>query len=140
VSWTCPLCARTFAREGQFHSHETEEIDAHFVGRPRRLRQSFDKLLAALPEGFQVEPLRSVIVLSAGRTFAYVTVQADRLLVGVFLGHHLDSPRVIKVDRVSARKVGSVIAVHGLGDVDDELQLWLRQAYQRCLPGGTDDA
>ena len=138
MSWTCPECARTFARENQFHSHETEEIDAHFVGRPDRLRQSFDKLLEALPSGFQVEPLRSVIVLSAGRTFAYVTVQTDRLLVGVFLGHHLDSPRVIKVDRVSARKIGSVIAVHGLGDVDDELQLWLRKAYELCLPGGTD--
>jgi hypothetical protein len=138
VSWTCPRCARTFAREDQFHSHDTAELDAHFAGRPGRLRESFDELVGSLPTDVQIEPLRSVIMLSAGRTFAYVTVQANRLLVGVFLEQLLDSPRVIKVDRVSPRKVGSVIAVQGPGDVDDELQLWLRQAHKLCLPGVHD--
>lgn len=132
MSWTCPTCARTFARDEQFHSHDTEDVDAHFARRPERLRETFDNLISSLPSDVQVEALRSVIVLSAHRTFAYVTVQAKRLLVGVFLEHPIDSPRVLKIDRVSVRKFGSVIDVHGPGDVDDELQLWLRQAYQLC--------
>jgi hypothetical protein len=122
----------------QFHSHDTEDIDAHFAGRPERLRHSFDKLIGSLPPDVQVEALRSVIVLSARRTFSYVTVQAARLLVGVFLEHALDSPRVVKVDHVSARKFGSVVEVRGPDDVDDELQLWLHQAYQLCPVSGSD--
>lgn len=136
MSWTCPTCARTFAREAQFHSHDTVDVDAHFAGHPERLRESFDKLIGSLPSDVQVEALTSVIVLSARRTFAYVVVQAQRLMVGVFLDHALDSPRVVKIDRVSPRKFGSVIDVRGPGDVDDELQLWLRQAYQLCPEAG----
>ena len=83
MSWTCPTCARTFARGEQFHSHDTEDVDVHFARRPERLRESFDKLISSLPSDVQVEALRSVIVLSARRTFAYTIVQAKRLLVGV---------------------------------------------------------
>ncbi len=81
MTWTCPTCARTFAREEQFHSHDTEDVDVHFAGRPERLRESFDKLIRSLPSDVQVEALTSVIVLSARRTFAYATVQAERLLL-----------------------------------------------------------
>ena len=132
MSWTCPTCARTFAREGQFHSHDTEDVDTFFAGRPERLRESFDKLIESLPSDAQVGALRSVIVLSAGRTFAYVTVQARRLLVGMFLERALDSPRVVKIDHVSVRKCGSVVDVRGPSDVDQELQRWLREAYDLC--------
>jgi hypothetical protein len=74
VSWTCPSCARTFAREDQFHSHDTADVDTHFVQRPKQLRATFDELIAS--------------------------------------------------------QVGSVVEVRGSSDVDDELRLWLRQAYE----------
>jgi hypothetical protein len=64
------------AREDQFHSLDTEKVGAHLGGRPKRLRQSFDKLIASLPSDVQVDALRTGIVLSAPRTFAYITVQA----------------------------------------------------------------
>ena len=130
MSWTCPSCARTFAREDQFHSHDTVDVDAHFAGRPERLRVSFDKLIASLPPDVRVEALRTVIVLTTRRTFSFITVQAERLLVGVFLDRCLDSSRVVKVDPVSSHKVGSVVEVRGPGDVDDEIQQWLREAYE----------
>jgi Domain of unknown function (DUF5655) len=130
MSWTCPSCARTFAREDQFHSHDTVDVDGHFAGRPQRLRVSFDKVIGSLPSDVQVGALRTVIILSARRTFSFITVQARRLLVGVFLEQPLDSSRVVKIDHVSARKVGSVVEVRGPGDVDDELQRWLRHAYE----------
>jgi hypothetical protein len=141
MSWTCPSCARTFARDDQFHSHDTVDVDAHFAGRPERLRVSFDKLRGSLPSDVQVEALRTVIVLSACRTFSFITVQAKRLLVGVFLEQPLDSSRVVKINHVSARKFGSVVEVRGPGDVDGELQLWLRQAYElgaQAVPTAAD--
>jgi predicted transport protein len=136
VSWSCPTCARTFARENQFHSHDTVGVDAHFAGRPERLRESFDKLIGSLPSDVQVEALTSVIAISARRTFAYIVVQDKRLRVGVFLEHALDSPRVVKIDHISLRKFGSLIDVGGPGEVDDELQQWLRQAYLLCPDAG----
>jgi hypothetical protein len=71
-----------------------------------------------------------VIVLSARTTFSYITVQAKRLLVGIFLEQPLDSPRVVKINHISEHNIGSVIDVRRPGEVDEELQLWLRQAYE----------
>jgi hypothetical protein len=62
----CPRCGRTFTREHQFHSHDTEDLDAHLAGRPARLRESFDKLIESLPSDVGVEALRSVVVLTKG--------------------------------------------------------------------------
>ena len=49
----------------------------------------------------------------------------------------MDAPRVVKIDEVSARKLGSVVEVAGPDDVDAELLRWLQQAYQLRLPSGS---
>jgi hypothetical protein len=134
VSWTCPTCGRTFSRPDQFHSHDTVDVDAHFADRPEWLRAAFEELVGSLPPDVRVEPLKSVIVLAAHRTFAFVTVQARRLLVGVFLDRPLNSPRVVKVDHVTAHKVASLVELRGPGQVDDELRRWLRRAYELRAP------
>ena len=130
VSWRCPRCGRRFAHEDQFHSHDTVDVDAHFIGRPARVQASFDRLVGSLPSGVRVEPLRSVIVLSARTTFSFITVQSRRLLVGIFLDRQLDSPRVVKVDVVSSHKIANTVDVRGPDDIDDELCRWLREAYE----------
>jgi hypothetical protein len=135
VSWSCPRCGRTFARKDQFHSHDTMRIDDHFAGRAENLRMAFDQLIGSLPTDVQVEALRTVIILSSGTTFAFITVQSKRLLVGLFLDRHHDSPRPMKVDVISARKVEITVEVRGPDDVDDELRLWVRRAYE--LHAGT---
>jgi Domain of unknown function (DUF5655) len=135
VTWSCPRCARCFAHEGQFHSHDTVDVDGHFAGRAEQLRVSFDKLIGSLPSDVQVEALRTVIILSARTTFAFITVQAKRLMVGVFLDRALDSPRVVKVDVISSRKIGIVVEVRGPDDVDDELREWLREAHELGADG-----
>jgi hypothetical protein len=130
VSWQCPRCGRRFAHEDQFHSHDTVDLDAHFTGRPAHLRAFFDRLVASVPSGVRVEPLRSVIVLSGHTTFSFVTVQSRRLLVGIFLDRELDSPRVVKVDVVSSHTIANAIAVRHPDDIDDELCGWLLEAYE----------
>jgi uncharacterized protein DUF5655 len=137
MSWSCPRCGRRFANEDQFHSHETVDVDAHFVGRSGRLREALDKLIGSLPSDVRVEALQSVIVVSAHTTFSYITVQSRRILVGVLLDRRLDSPRVVKVDVISPRKIGNVVAIGSPDDVDDELRGWLRQAYEARRVSGT---
>jgi hypothetical protein len=56
--------------------------------------------------------------------------ECRRRAVHPFLEHGIDSRRVLKVEQVSACKVGSVVAVPSPLDVDEELSRWLRQAYQ----------
>jgi hypothetical protein len=129
MSWTCPTCSRTFAHEGQSHSHDTVSLDHHFVGRPAGHREAFDLLVAALPADVRVEPLRSVVIVAGRTTFAFVIVQARGLRVGIFLDEPIDHPRVQKVDHRSARIVASEVIVRGPGDIDDELRAWLLRAY-----------
>jgi Domain of unknown function (DUF5655) len=129
VTWTCPRCLRTFASEGQFHSHDLIDVDRHFVGRPAGLRTAFDTLVAALPADVHVDGLKTVIVLAAHATFCYVTVQRDRLSIGVFLDRALVSPRVTKVDHVSSGKVANVVEVREPGEIDGELRSWLSEAH-----------
>ncbi len=130
MTWTCPKCGRRFARDDQFHSHDTVAFDAHFAGRPPPLRAAFDELIASLPEDVEIRALRTVIILSAMTTFSFVTVQSKRLLVSVFLDRRIDAARVVKVDEVSTHKIASVFAICGPLDVDDELRGWLREAYE----------
>jgi Domain of unknown function (DUF5655) len=129
VTWVCPRCQRTFASEGQFHSHDLVDVDRHFAGRPTDLRAAFDTLVAALPADVHIDGLKTVIVLAANATFCYVVVQRDRLSIGVLLDRPLVSPRVTKVDRVTSGKVASVVEVRESGEIDRELRSWLSEAY-----------
>jgi len=131
VSWTCPTCGRRFAHVDQSHSHDIVDVEAHFAGRPDHLRETYDRLVACLPAGVAVESLKSVVILSAAATFSFVTVQSRRLLVGIFLDRQLDSPRVIKIDVMSARKIANIVAISRIDDVDAELGDWLREAHSR---------
>jgi hypothetical protein len=137
VTWVCPRCQRTFASEGQFHSHDLVDVDRHFVGRPAELRAAFDAIVAALPADVHIDGLKTVIVLAARATFCYVAVQRDRLSIGLFLDRPLVSPRVRKVDNVSSGKVASVVEVREAGEIDGELRSWLSEAYDlRSVPIG----
>jgi hypothetical protein len=131
VTWVCPRCQRTFASEGQFHSHDLVDVDRHFAGRPAELRTAFDRLVAALPADVHVDGLKTAIVLAARTTFCYVVVQRDRLSIGVFLDRALGSPRVTKVDHVSSGKVASVVEVRAASEIDGELRGWLSEAYDQ---------
>jgi hypothetical protein len=131
VTWVCPRCQRTFASEGQFHSHDVVDLDRHFAGRPVELRTAYDTLVAALPADIHIDALKTAIVLAARSTFCYVVVQRDRLSIGVFLDRALVSPRVTKIDQVSAGKVASVVEVREPGEIDGELRSWLSEAYHR---------
>ena len=83
----------------------------------------------------EVEALWSVIILSARTTFSFITVQSERLLVGIFLDRQLDSPRVVNVDLISSRKVANVVDVRGPEDIDEELCHWLRETHElRAVP------
>ena len=131
VSWICPRCGRRFAHEGQFHSHDTIGVADHFADPPaEQLRVSFDKLIGLLPADVRVEALKTVIILSARTTFAFLTVQRKRLTVCVFLNRRLESPRIVKVDVISSSKIANMVEVQGPDHVDDELGKWLREAYQ----------
>ena len=130
MTWVCPRCQRTFASEGQFHSHDLVDVDRHFAGRPAELRTAFDTLVAALPADVHIDGLKTVIVLAARTTFCYVVVQRDRLSIGVFLDRALVSSRVAKVDHVSSGKVASVVEVREPGEIDGELRSWLSEAYR----------
>ena len=130
MTWVCPRCQRTFAIEGQFHSHDLVDVDRHFAGRPAELRAAFDALVAALPAEVHIDGLKTVIVLAARTTFCYVVVQRDRLSIGVFLDRALVSPRVTKVDHASSGKVASVVEVREAGEIDHELRSWLNEAYE----------
>jgi hypothetical protein len=129
VTWVCPRCQRTFASEGQLHSHDVVDLDRHFAGRATELRTTFDTLVAALPADVHIDALKSAIILAARTTFCYVVVQRDRLLIGMFLDRALDSPRVTKVDQVSPGKVASVVEVREPSEIDGDLRSWMSEAY-----------
>ncbi len=130
MSWTCPRCGRSFASESQVHSHDVGVVDSHFAGRSSELRAAFDAVVRSLPADVRVDSLTTAIILAARTTFAYVVVRRDRLLVGLFLERGLESPRVVRVEAISARKVASIIEVRRPEDVDNELCGWLCDAHR----------
>jgi hypothetical protein len=129
MPWTCLLCRRSFAREGQSHScRPSVSLEGHFEGKSPALRAAFAKIVQGLEkEGpLRVDPVAANIHLAAGSTFASAKPMKAKLRVKFLLDRPVESPRVVKAERFSATRHTIHVDVGDAADVDAELMGWLR--------------
>ncbi|MEA3199675.1 MAG: hypothetical protein QOE90_1103 [Thermoplasmata archaeon] len=131
MTWTCPKCGRSFAREGQSHScRPTPTLASHFEKRPPWMREAFDRIVAALPKGARVEAVGNGIHVVSGSTYAGIKPMAKALRVEFLWEKPLASPRVVKSERFSATRHAHHVDLLGSDDVDAELVGWLAHAHK----------
>jgi hypothetical protein len=103
----------------------------HFVAKSPVSREIYDRLLAGLETIGPVveEPKKTSIHLVRVSALAGIEVRKDYLLLNIKSDAPIESPRVPKSERLSARRFHQKVRLSAPSDVDAELLGWLARAY-----------
>ena len=130
----CPACLRTFAQRNQTHTCAAlRSLDERFAGTQPHVRAAFDAVLAIVAALGPVEVLaeRTRIALQVRMSFAAFVPRRRWLADGhVVLARPVASQRWRKVEVYSPRNILHGFRLAGPDDVDDEVALWLAEAYR----------
>ena len=130
--WRCPKCGRAFANRNQWHScgiYRVDDLLAKADPKVADLYRRFERMVRRCGP-VTVSPTKTSIGFKVRTTFAGVAFEAEGLRVGVLLARRLESPRFVKVASFSPRNHEHVFRIRDSRDLDDEVQSWLREAYQ----------
>ena len=106
-------------------------VDFHFTGKSPVVREIYNRLMKALRKFGSVteEPKKTSIHLVHGTALAGVSTRKDALWLNIRLDHKIASPRINKVEQVSAKRFHNELKLTSLDEVDAELIGWLNDAY-----------
>jgi hypothetical protein len=129
--WTCPDCRRQFANRNQSHACGRHDLEPHFAGKPAALREIFNAVLRAVQRcgPVTVLPEKTRIAFQVRMSFAQLTPRARWMDGHVVLARRLEHPRFHRIDTISARTHVHHFRLTDPGEVDAEVEAWLREAY-----------
>ena len=129
--WRCPQCQREFANTSQSHACGRHSLDAHFEGKPPHIRAIYDAFVEALAAigPVIVLPEKTRIAFQVRMSFAQLTPRRNWVDGHVVLARRLEHPRFRSVQTFSPRNHLHVFRLVDVGDVDDDVRAWLKEAY-----------
>ena len=106
-------------------------VESHFTDKSPVVREIYNKLLKVLRQFGPVteEPKKTSIHLAREAAFAGVSTRKDALWLNIRADHKIQSPRVHKVEQVSAKRFHNELKLTSPNEVDAELIGWLKEAY-----------
>jgi predicted transport protein len=111
-----------------------ELIDEQFAGRKESLRPILDEVLRVvrkLGRDVRVEPCKTYVPVMRKRQFAVIRATAKRVDLGLALPGVKASGRLQPARKIgSAGRINYRIPIANIGEVDDEVEKWLRRAYE----------
>lgn len=109
----------------------TYQVDDHFTGRDPSVRVLYDGLLKMLRTFGPIieEAKKTSIHLVRVSALAGVETRKDSILLNIKADHKINSPRVVRLEQVSAHRFHHRVRLASLSDLDAELEGWLREAY-----------
>ncbi len=129
--WTCPRCSSRYVNPNSWHSCRVVPLEALFEGKGRA-RELFDVLLGAVRTFGAVDldvKLSGVAFMTRVR-FAGAKVRRDRIRAAFWLRRPIESPRIVRIERIPPDNLIYEVDIREPADVDDELVAWLREAYE----------
>lgn len=110
----------------------TDAEAALFERAEHHVRETYAAVLAAVSAfaPLAVEAKKTSIHIVADSAFAGLHPQKSKLRLNIRADCRIESPRVRKVEQVSARRFHNEFDLLSPDDIDDELVTWLRDAYQ----------
>ena len=130
--WTCPKCGHRFVTKNLWHSCVRVPLNAHFAGKPRERKQTYDRWLAAARACGRVTAYaqRSRIVFMARVRFGGAVVRKAYLDAGLWLRRRAEHPRLRRIDDYGPLGVVHHFRLERPTDIDDALQELVREAYR----------
>jgi hypothetical protein len=111
-------------------NYPVTEIE-HFKGKSPHVLKAYKKLIASLHKfgPIKIEPKKTSIHLVNRFGFAGVYPRQDYINIEVHLNYKLQHERVGKIEQASANRYHHTIKLNSELEVDKELLIWLREAY-----------
>jgi uncharacterized protein DUF5655 len=113
-------------------SQSSFSVSQHFANRAETVRNTYRALLKAArtlgPVG--EEPKKTSIHLTRNTAFAGVATRRASLILTLKAAQDIDSPRIRKREKASANRWHVEIELTAPGQVDREVQSWLKNAYE----------
>lgn len=107
-------------------------VNSHFEGRAPILRKTYDHLIKVLGRfgPLKEEPHKTSIHLVNHSALAGVEVRRDYILLNVKADHEIQSPRVVKTEKISAKRFHHKFKLSAPKEIDAEMKNWLKEAYE----------
>ncbi len=106
-------------------------VEQHFKNKSEIVLLIYDKLLAELRKLGEVKqsPNKSSIHLLNKYGFAGVYTRKNYILLHIHLARELDNERIVKIEQISKNRYKHIIKLYSENDIDQELLIWLKEAY-----------
>ncbi|HVT58638.1 MAG TPA: DUF5655 domain-containing protein [Thermoanaerobaculia bacterium] len=130
--WQCPKCGHRFVTRNLWHSCGRYRLADHFAGKPRSIKQTFDRFVAVARScgPVTVYAQKTRIVLQVRVRFASAVVHREWLDAGMWLKRRAEHPRLHRVEDFGRLGFGLHFRLREPGDVDEALTELIREAYR----------
>lgn len=110
---------------------ENFSVESHFSGKEQIVRAMYDRLLSALRKFGRIieEPKKTSVHLVNVSALAGIETRKAYILLNIKADHKINSPRIDKVEQISAKRFHHRVKLSSLSDIDSELIGWLKEAY-----------
>jgi hypothetical protein len=130
--WKCPKCGHSFVTKNLWHSCVRVPLGAHFRGRPKARKETFDRWIAAARDCGKVTAYaqKSRITIMARVRFAGAVVHNSYVDAALWLRRKADHPRLKKIEDFG--RLGQVhhFRLESPADVDSALEALMRESYR----------
>ena len=129
--WRCPRCRRSFANRNQSHACGRYSLAPHFAGKPKTVRDIFDKLLTVAKRNGPVTvlPEKTRIAFHVRMSFAAFVIRQNWVDGHVILARRLENPRFRRIETFSPRNHLHAFRFDKVEDVNDDVAAWFAEAY-----------
>lgn len=129
--WRCPRCERLFANRNQSHFCGRHDLEAHFEGKPAKIRAIFDAVLKIIRRRGPVIvlPEKTRIAFQVRMSFAQLTPRLRWVDGHVVLARRLEHRRVRRIDTISRGNHVHHFRLFSKTDVNRDVAAWMAEAY-----------
>ena len=106
-------------------------VDALFTDKAPQLKAIYDRLLVALRKFGPIReaPKQTSIHLEKNSGFAGIHPKKNAINLEFRTDYEIDNPRITRRQQLSARRFEHTVKLENVGDVDEQLLKWLKDAY-----------
>ena len=131
--WTCDKCGRQFVNTNMPHSCGKYSVEKFLAGKSKHAVSLYKRFSALVAEcgPVLIAPAKTRIGFQVRMIFAAVNKLSDHgLEAHVVLSRRLKNPRFIRIETMTPKCFVHHFRIEALSELDDEVQTWLREAYQ----------
>ena len=129
--WTCPKCGSEFVNKNQYHSCGRYTLSALFAGKPRHIKELFERFRKMVEAcgPVKVLPYRDRAGFMVRVRFAGAMPRTRWLDVGLWLPRRVEHPRFHKIETIYPNAHVHLLRLTDVTQLDDEVAGWITEAY-----------